>query len=113
MFTCPNCGKTNPSETRQCPKHGGLPVCIMCCKTCDTYDVGMFRCTWHTVNKTIVIDDEVKRLKHKIIYLEREAKRQYNKDKPRKGNLLLNEEKSCRAKLKQLEQLRKQGFTYI
>ena len=90
-----------------------MAVCVQCCENCDTYDAGTFRCTWHMVNKTIVIDDEVKRLKHKITYLEREAKRQYKRNKPRNGNLLLNEEKNCIAELKRLENLREQGFKYI
>lgn len=90
-----------------------MAVCVQCCENCDTYDAGTFRCTWHMVNKTIVIDDEVKRLNHKIIYLEREAKRQYKRNRPRNGNLLLNEEKNCIAELKRLENLREQGFKYI
>lgn len=111
--SCPACGRVNPHETRQCPKRGGVAVCVQCCENCDTYDVGTFRCTWHTVNKTIVIDDEVKRLKHKIAYLEHEANRQYKRNKPRNGNLLLSEEKNCTAELKRLENLREQGFRYI
>lgn len=111
--SCPACGRVNPREMRQCPKCGGIAVCVQCCENCDTYDVGTFRCTWHTVKKTIVIDDEVKRLKHKITYLEHEAKRQYKRNKPRNGNLLLSEEKNCAAELNRLESLREQGFKYI
>ena len=110
---CPACGRVNPHETRQCPKRGGIAVCVQCCENCDTYDAGTFRCTWHTVNKTIVLDDEVKRLKHKITYLEHEAKRQYKRNKPRNGNLLLSEEKNCATELNRLERLREQGFKYI
>ena len=111
--SCPTCGRSNPREMRQCPKLKGEAVCVQCCENCDTYDLGTFRCTWHAVNKTIVIDDEVKRLKHKITYLEREAKRQYKRNKPRNGNLLLSEERNCTAELNRLERLREQGFRYI
>lgn len=110
---CPACGRVNPREMRQCPNYGGMAVCVQCCENCKTYEPKDFRCTWHIVNKTIFIDDEIKRLKYRIEYLEREASRQYKRNKPRNGNLLLNEEKSCTAELNRLERLREQGFKYI
>ena len=111
--SCPACGKVNPREMRQCPKRKGEAVCVQCCESCKTYKPKEFRCTWHIVNKTIFIEDEIKRLKYRIEYLEREASRQYKRNKPRSGNLLLNEEKSCTAELNRLERLREQGFKYI
>jgi len=112
-FDCPACGKPNPREMRQCPKLKGEAVCVQCCENCDTYDAGTFRCTWHAVNKTIIIDEEVKRLRNKITFLEKEVKRQYRSNQPKRGNMLLNEEKSCISQLKRLERLREQGFRYI
>lgn len=88
-------------------------MCVQCCESCETYDPKDFRCTWHIVNKTIFIEDEIKRLKYRIEYLEHEASRQYKRNKPRSGNLLLNEEKNCRAELKRLETLKEQAFKYI
>lgn len=110
---CPSCGRVNPREMRQCPKRGGIAVCVQCCENCETYEPQDFHCTWHIVNKTIFIDDEIKRLKYRIEYLEREASRQYKRNKPHNGNLLLNEEKSCTVELNRLERLREQGFKYI
>ncbi len=110
---CPSCGRVNPREMRQCPKLGGIAVCVQCCESCDTYDAGTFRCTWHAVNKTVIIDEEVKRLRNKIAFLEKEVKRQYRSNQPKRGNMLLNEEKSCISQLKKLERLREQGFRYI
>ena len=94
---------------RQCPKLGGIAVCVQCCESCDTYDAG----TLHAVNKTVIIDEEVKRLRNKIAFLEKEVKRQYRSNQPKRGNMLLNEEKSCISQLKKLERLREQGFRYI
>jgi hypothetical protein len=111
--SCPACGKVNPQEMRQCPKLKGEAVCVHCCENCDTYDAGTFRCTWHAVNKTIIIDEEVKRLRNKIAFLEKEVKRKYRSNQPKRGNMLLNEEKSCISQLKKLERLREQGFRYI
>ena len=111
--SCPACGKVNPQEMRQCPKRGGIAVCVQCCESCDTYDAGTFRCTWHAVNRTIVIDEEVKRLNRRIKYLEKAARKHYKNNQPKKGNILLNEERSCISQLNRLERLREQGFKYI
>jgi len=112
-FDCPACGKPNPREMRQCPKLKGKAICVHCCENCDTYDTETFRCTWHTVNRTIVIDEEVKRLNRRIEYLEQAARKQYKNNQPKKGNLLLNEERNCISQLNRLERLREQGFKYI
>lgn len=35
---CPKCGKSDAREWRQCPEHGGAPVCVHCCEACPYYD---------------------------------------------------------------------------
>lgn len=35
---CAKCGETFAKEWRQCPEHGGEPVCADCCKACEYYE---------------------------------------------------------------------------
>ena len=46
-------------------------------------------------------------------YLEQAARKQYKNNQPKKGNILLNEERNCISQLNRLERLREQGFKYI
>ena len=94
-FNCPACGKPNPREMRQCPKLKGEAICVHCCENCDTYDTETFRCTWHTVNRTIVIDEEVKRLRNKIAFLEKEVKKQYRSNQPKGGTCCSTKRKAA------------------
>ena len=44
---CPACGSTQFKEARQCPAHGGKPVCITCCMSCVEYSPDGIPCRWY------------------------------------------------------------------
>lgn len=51
---CPKCGESDAREWRQCPEHGGEPVCVRCCKACSYYDpngMSIYTCRFWIVNR--------------------------------------------------------------
>ena len=78
---CPNCGRTGYREARQCPKLGGEPICIDCCKSCEYYGRDGIICHWYLETQNTNTDQEIERLNRRITHLMNQAEKLY-KTKP-------------------------------
>lgn len=74
---CPKCGKSDAREWRQCPEHGGAPVCVHCCEACPYYDPdgrSIYTCRYWLVKKREIRDQEmIRKLREMLGGEENEA----------------------------------------
>lgn len=74
---CPKCGESDAREWRQCPEHGGEPVCVNCCKICSYYDTdgrSIYTCRyWLVKNREIRDQEMIRKLREMLGGEENEA----------------------------------------
>ena len=67
---CPKCGESDAREWRQCPEHGGEPVCVNCCKICSYYDTdgrSIYTCRYWLVKNREIRDQAMIRKLRKML----------------------------------------------
>lgn len=67
---CPKCGKSDAREWRQCPEHGGAPVCVHCCEACPYYDPdgrSIYTCRYWLVKNREIRDQAMIRKLRKML----------------------------------------------
>lgn len=73
---CPKCGGAGGREWRQCPEHGGEPVCVNCCKICSYYDPdgrSIYTCRYWLVKNREIRDQAMIRKLREMLGGENEA----------------------------------------
>ena len=81
---CPSCGNRTFKEARQCPREGGVAVCIECCKNCRYYrsDPISTPCRYYIENPTRNLEKELELLERKIKQKEDNAAYFYRMSSP-------------------------------
>ena len=79
MTPCPKCGNQHYKESRQCPEHSGLPVCIRCCRECAYYDPDPcgLKCRWYINHQETDYQSEIEKINQKINHMEGKVRRLY------------------------------------
>lgn len=73
---CPKCGESDAREWRQCPEHGGAPVCVHCCEVCSYYDtsgLSIYTCRYWIENRKARDKKMIRQLREMLGGEENEA----------------------------------------
>ena len=70
---CPSCGSTSYRESRQCPAHGGTPVCISCCYSCEYLAEDRIICRYRIENPVRSVADEIAGLRRRAEHKKRQS----------------------------------------